>query len=163
MPIIVHSAYSIVDSKLNVIIESSYKLKGDNRDVKRLERLKQNNLLQICGVMIGCTMLFNKKVKNISFPYISTRLHDLTLSLNVSEHKDGIIHTIYEPTMLYRQHDSNTCGVDLGSVSSKFSKLSKVIKGNKRGYYFWKLRTERSLFIYLYYRIKHYLIYHSII
>ncbi|MFI3285198.1 MAG: glycosyltransferase [Rikenellaceae bacterium] len=162
VPIIIHTDRTYTDDKLNITRQSEFNHSGKCKDVvAKIEALKNHNIISIYTTVGGCTMLINRFAKEISFPYINIRMHDATIAMSVSAHKDGIISTIYESTMLYRQHSSNTCGVNTESRLSKFKKLHKVISNNMMGFYIWKVYGRGSFFKFLYYRIKYYFIYYS--
>lgn len=126
-PIVVHTDLKVVDQNLNVLNDSVYSyLKIIIPDKQNIYRIAASN------TVIGCTMLINKAAKNVSLPVPPTALmHDWWIALIVC--KLGSISTIPIPTALYRQHASNTVGVNPVSSSyaiDKIRKISTVIRDN---------------------------------
>jgi hypothetical protein len=72
-------------------------------------------------------MLINKKAKEFAFPINElSSMHDEWLSLKI-KFSNGIISTIHEPTILYRQHANNVIGTkSIGSLKFYFSKLTGI-------------------------------------
>lgn len=104
-PIIVCTNAKLVDSHLNVIEESYWlhKCHCSSMFSDKYYHLFYNNVL-------GCTMLFNHKVKELAFPYPEeTAMHDSWVAATTLWH-GGKILPIEEPLILYRQHSDNTIG-----------------------------------------------------
>lgn len=104
-PALVCCDLRVVDQSLNVIYESYWKY------MKLRPSFLVNKKYAIsCNLFTGCTMMFNKEAKKISFPVSeSMMLHDYWVGLNVIAHK-GNISAINETLILYRQHSTNVCG-----------------------------------------------------
>ena len=155
VPILVHTDKKRVDADLNVILESE--LNRKNEPAEKLEKLmtERNSLEQLrLGTFIaGCVMCFNHLVKEISFPFNNSRMQDSVIAMRVAE-CGGIISTIIEPTMLYRTHGNNTCGVAETSIGSKFRHFAKTIKGNYRMYLLYKIYAGGRLLNFLYRRYR---------
>lgn len=103
IPILVHTDLKVVDEQLKVLGDSFIRYRALNprvRDINHL--LAQNNVT-------GCTMLWNKPLNdviNLGNPEVA--MHDWWFSTSASLF--GQIEFVDEPTVLYRQHDSNTVG-----------------------------------------------------
>lgn len=154
-PIIVHTDRVHVDACLNIKLKSEFNPRNIclGRLMEKLEKLKNPNILAIYTIVGGCTMLFNKAVKELAFPFINVRVHDSICTMAVAN-VGGIIDTILEPTMYYRLHSNNTCGVSDKRLLPKFFHLGSIIKKNMKGFYIWKIYGRGSFFKFLYYRMK---------
>lgn len=123
-PVLVHTDMKIVDSNLEIISESLYKTM----------RIKPNivdtfNYMGVCSCGPGCSMIFNNLAKKVSLNYESLEfipMHDWWIAINTV--KQGKVCFCPIPTMLYRQHNSNTVGAFM--LKSKYSSyiLKKVIR-----------------------------------
>lgn len=104
-PALVCCDLKVVDQSLNVIFDSYWDY------MKLRPSLLVNKKYAIsCNLFTGCTMLFNKEAKNVSFPVSELMiLHDYWVGLNVIAHK-GNVSSINETLILYRQHSTNVCG-----------------------------------------------------
>jgi rhamnosyltransferase len=158
-PIIVHTDRTFVDKNLNVICKSELNPRGisEKRLAIKLQKMKNPNILSIYTIVGGCIMLFNHKVKQLVFPFINIRIHDFTCAMTVANNK-GSIYTITESTMLYRLHDSNTCGVSSSKILPKLFHIYQSLKKNMKGYYIWKFYGKGGFCKFLYYRIKYFFI-----
>lgn len=159
LPIIVHTDRTHVDASLNIKLKSEFNPRNiciDKLSVK-LEKLKNPNILAIYNIVGGCTMFFNKAVKNTVFPFINVRVHDSVCAM-AAANAGGVIDTILESTMFYRLHSSNTCGVSDKRIMPKIVHLFDSIKRNMRGYYIWKIYGKNGFLFFLYYRVKYFFI-----
>lgn len=158
-PIIVHTDRTHVNADLSIRLKSEFNPRGISQErlIKKLNKLKHPDILAIYTIVGGCTMLFNKSVKKIAFPFLNIRVHDSICAMATANH-GGIIATITEPTMYYRIHSTNTCGVSDNRILPKLFHLFDSISKNMRGYYIWKLYGRGSFLKFLYYRIKYFLI-----
>ncbi len=105
IPVCIYSDVMVVNSDLEVISDSYFKMFGTDGDANTLIDLLKKN------VAIGCTMMINKalrdeaiKVKNIDNIY----MHDYWCALICSV--EGELSCIKEQLVLYRQHDDNVTG-----------------------------------------------------
>ena len=128
-PIIIHSDLRVVDKNLNIISNSFWKSSGIKPNY-----LENKNLIQVFNCVTGCTMLFNKTVKELAFPYpASIPMHDWWLAI-VTLRNNGIIRHIDQPTILYRQHGSNEVGARMINFSyfiKKLRTISNTLEGHK--------------------------------
>ncbi|MDH3069551.1 glycosyltransferase [Akkermansia sp. N21169] len=161
-PIIVHTSRTFTDADLNVTLESEFNPNRRSDEVvkKKINALKHPTILAIYTIVGGgCTMMLNHQVKKLVFPYIHVRIHDSFCAIAVAN-AGGIISSIMEPTMYYRLHGNNTCGVDKSSLFKKILYLSDSYKRNIRGYYMWKIYNTGGggIIKFMYYRIKYFLL-----
>ena len=120
-PIIVHTDFTMVDEKLNLISASYFKSAGINPDT-----MKSYNYLGICSYVGGSTMLFNHLVKAITFPVPEiVPMHDFWIGLNTIR-QGGIISTIHQQTKAYRRHSNTVTQISNRSTKSFFLKLSNL-------------------------------------
>ena len=150
-PIIVHSDLFVVDQDLKIKQSSFWKSSGIKPNM-----LKNKNIVQVFNFVTGCTMIFNKKVKDIVFPFPDTiPMHDWWLTIQVLKN-DGIIEELEKPLIYYRQHGMNEVGArnvngkyfinkllnmkNTVDVQLKHVDFLKVINGlNIIGYYWYKI------------------------
>lgn len=129
VPIIVHTDLSISDKNLNILSDSYWE--NTNTDP---EKFKTYNKLGICSVVAGATMLFNQKVKELTFPVAKNApFFDHWMALRVV--KNGVIATVHASTISYRQIGTNLAAVTINQENSFFNKIAsirKVIKANVR-------------------------------
>lgn len=105
-PVVVFSDLRIVDEQLAVIDESLWHFQQFDPNICRDWRslLAQN-------VVLGCAMLANAKVREISLPCrLPDMYHDQWIAVNAAKY--GRIDFIRESTILYRQHADNHSGAN---------------------------------------------------
>lgn len=136
IPICIGTDLKVVDSELNTINESFYKLS------KMLSDADFNSLL-IENDFTGCTMCMNKAViqylkKIDKTDCLKIVQHDWIIALICAS--DGKIAQLNEPTMLYRQHQNNVVGANSFSIKKAFQfstlkkRLSKIKKLKRQIY-----------------------------
>jgi glycosyltransferase involved in cell wall biosynthesis len=104
-PILIHTDLIVVDENLEVIAQSFW----DYSKIS-ISRISTFKYLAVYNLVTGCTMLFNKLAKDVSFPIsLNASMHDIWIALKVSNAK-GIIAAVDQATILYRQHKSNVLG-----------------------------------------------------
>lgn len=104
LPVIVHSDLIVVDVNLSTISPSLWL--HNNNNPSRVTR----KYLPILNYVTGCTMLFNSLARAISLSHTDDQImHDFWISICVDS-VEGIIVSLPIPTILYRQHLSNTIG-----------------------------------------------------
>lgn len=158
-PIIVHTDRTHVDSELKIIRQSELNPRhvSEKQFDKKMELMKNLQILKIYTIVGGCTMFFNHAVKLASFPFINVRVHDSICVMSCIS-VGGVISTINQSTMLYRLHSTNTCGVSDKRLLPKFFHLRNTIKKNMKGFYVWKIYGGGSFFTFLYFRMKYFFI-----
>lgn len=105
-PLLVHTDLKVVDKDLKVHSESFRRYQHINPDLKTL------NHLLVMNIATGCTMMMNKKLREL-IPSIPGEaiIHDWWITLVASAF--GRIEYIDRATIFYRQHGSN----EIGAVS----------------------------------------------
>jgi len=103
-PLLVFTDLKVVDKNLQILKNSFWnyqKLIPElSKDWKKL--LAQN-------VVTGCTMIINKKAKDVCLPFeLPMMIHDQWIAVNIAKY--GKVDYLNEQTILYRQHDSNVAG-----------------------------------------------------
>lgn len=158
-PVIVHTSRTFTDEKLNVKLVSEFnpRNKPDAVVERKIELMKDPNILRIYTIAGGCTMMLNRLAKEAAFPYISLRVHDSVCAMAVAN-KGGVISTIISPTMYYRLHSSQTCGVRSNNLLPKFMHIFKTLASNMRGYHIWKVYGGGNFFKFLYWRFRYFFI-----
>jgi glycosyltransferase involved in cell wall biosynthesis len=147
-PILVHSNLKVADVGLNTINESFWKYQKLNPNFKRL-----NNLL-IQNNVTGCTVMMNKKLKDLlkSVPD-NAIMHDWWFALVTSAF--GVIDYIDKPLILYRQHGANDTGAKKYGIYYFINKtlkydeavksINKIINQGKEFYYIYgNMLTEEQ-------------------
>lgn len=151
IPIVVHTDVAVVDDNLNILVHSHW----DDTNLDP-DKLKSYEYLCISCYTQGNTMLFNKKAKDLAFPLPASYLmHDWLISSRVLQN-NGIIHTIYKPLVLYRQHGDNVCGFrhgDQNSIKSRGKQIGKVIAFNWKKYKELKAAGFGSFCKYVWYKM----------
>lgn len=149
--LIVHSDLRVVNENLLEASESFWK---SSRIYPAI--LENKNYIQVFNCVTGCTMAFNRKVKEVSLPYpVSIPMHDWWLAI-ATLRNGGLIQHITEPTILYRQHDSNEVGarsVDRSYFGRKLRNIAKTLDGQKEIRDFLKDINGLNVIQYYYYKI----------
>lgn len=113
-PILVHTDLKVVNERLDVINESFWSFM--NLDPKR----KDINKLLVENTVTGCTMMINRKLREeIKGIPEKCEMHDWWIALVAS--LIGVIYTIEEPTILYRQHSDNQIGARKNRLIKKIT------------------------------------------
>lgn len=123
MPIIIHTDLKVVDEELNSIADSYFiyqKIKP--------QWSKDFNISLVQNSVTGCTMMINKKAKDISLPIGNNAImHDWWILLKVLQNS-GVVEYIDMSTILYRQHSYN----DIGAKGFSFRKLLSKMNSLKK-------------------------------
>lgn len=107
----------------------------------------------------GCTMMLNKKAKDVSLPYPQeTQMHDSWVTAAVLW-RGGTIVNVAKPTILYRQHGDNTIGAnEVPKFSAQMKSSSSLIKKTHHQYLAAKHLTRIPEFVFfimkIYYMIQ---------
>lgn len=118
LPLLIHTDLKVVDQNLKEIAQSFWHYAGLHPDHTSLNRLLSQN------VMTGCTMLMNRALIDLAHPIPSVAvMHDWWVALVSSCF--GHIQFVNQPTILYRQHDSNDIGAKSYSLMSFLYQSSK--------------------------------------
>lgn len=117
-PCLVHTDLTVVDRHLQVLHKSFLQNQG-------LQHIDDEESLLPClmvqNFVTGCTMVINRALKEKALPFPrDIIMHDYWLALVAA--MSGRIGFVNAPTILYRQHGSNTVG------AVKYLSLSNMIK-----------------------------------
>ncbi len=151
LPILIHSDLHITDCDLNITYDSFWKYQNFKVDLS-----KQKQYIAFGNIVTGCTMMINRMLKEVAFPYPSNLLHDYWLALKAAQY--GKIDNIKEKTILYRQHGDNEAGVGskyskkrvsffnfFANLSQELARYKMVSSGNMFGWFIHRV-------IYFFYR-----------
>jgi glycosyltransferase involved in cell wall biosynthesis len=149
-PIVVHTDLYIVDDNLTIKHNSFWKYSRINPNL-----LTNKGFLQVFNCVTGCTMIFNAKAKDVSFPYPKNApMHDWWVALQTIQ--TGIVQHIDTPTILYRQHDNNEVGarnINGKYFWNKLLQIRETIGGHQKQIAFLKSIKGHSIYKYYYYKI----------
>lgn len=150
-PVLVFTSLRIVDSNLSDTGDTFFSRYGYDFPFSA----RFNNICVNCCVT-GCTMMLNKRAKAVSLPFgAHAPMHDWWIGATVA--RTGVLSVIEQPTMLYRAHGDNLCGVrkvephHLGRMLlhpranlSRFNALKPFLEevgfGGMAKFYFYKTR-----------------------
>ncbi|MCA2734317.1 MAG: glycosyltransferase [Pseudanabaena sp. M135S2SP2A07QC] len=121
--VLVHSDLKMIDSKDNVINQSTWEFEGRNP-----EKLS-TDLLLLCNVVTGCSLIFCKSIVNDILPFPEQDkinwYHDWWIALVAAQ--KGRIEHIRQPLVMYRIHGLNNVGVTKDS-SKIYREIMLLIK-----------------------------------
>jgi glycosyltransferase involved in cell wall biosynthesis len=131
-PVIVNTDLIVVDEAMRIIHPSLWQYENIHHEFP-----KCFSDYAALNVVTGCTMLFNNRVKDIiRKPYDKAVMHDTWITLCTIA-SGGILCNVEKPTILYRQHGSNTlgaCDASMLTVKYKVRNIKKVIYRNMAHY-----------------------------
>lgn len=104
IPLLVHTDLSVVDRDLHLIASSLWEYQNLNPHLgSRLNRIMPQNCVT------GCTVMINRPLAELAMPIAENAImHDWWLALVAAAF--GQIVYLDEPTVLYRQHGTNSIG-----------------------------------------------------
>lgn len=116
-PVLIHTDLLVVDKNLNVLKSSFWE--------KNLSPELVYKYMPITNFVTGCTMFFNRAARQCSINFISDKviMHDYWVALCVWAYQ-GIIFSMSEPTIKYRQHGENV----LGAFKKDSSIMQRFVK-----------------------------------
>ena len=122
MPVLIHTDLKVADEGVNVVAESFWEYQYLNpKTSKSLNRLLTQN------AVTGCTMMINKALKDkIKLIPEQAIAYDWWISLVAALF--GKIDYVTSPTILYRQHDSNSIGAKEWGLKyiNKMARLGRI-------------------------------------
>lgn len=105
--VLVHSDLEMIDSKDNIINQSTWEFEGRNPEKLSID------LLLLCNVVTGCSLIFCKSIVNDILPFPEQDkihwYHDWWITLVAAQ--KGRIEHIRQPLVMYRIHGLNNVGV----------------------------------------------------
>jgi glycosyltransferase involved in cell wall biosynthesis len=124
IPLLVFSDLHVVNESLKIIENSFWKYqKLIPKTAKNWKKLVAQN------VITGCTIIMNKRAKEVSLPFVlDMMIHDQWIGVNVAKY--GKIAYIDKQTILYRQHGKNVAGAHsygFKYISSKLMQIKKIL------------------------------------
>lgn len=141
-----HSNVTIVDENAKVL-EQNYWRKFHFLPEKRFTLLKTI----VNPSVIGMTMMLRRRAKDYIFPYTAGNmlLHDSWCAIKTIQ-KGPIISDV-RPTVLYRQHSNNVCGLNYFKYSNdgRIKKIKNFTKNNYEKYRNMHFLFRISLFEFL--------------
>jgi len=148
IPLLVFTDLHVVDESLKIIENSFWKYqKLIPKTAKNWKKLVAQN------VITGCTIIINKKAKEVSLPLvIDMMIHDQWIGVNVAKY--GKIEYIDKQTILYRQHGSNVAGAHsygLKYISNKLIQTKKILNYFQKASKYFK---EISILEIIFYKIQ---------
>ena len=149
IPILVHTNYRIVDSKLA-------ELRTPPASFKNYTDLSS---LSINNCITGCTMMINEALKNLigNVDTESVGMHDWWFGLIANCF--GMVKYLPQVTILYRQHEGNVVGANTGMADSgSGSKMKRILRGIKKNlrYYRKEFKYDSITAKQIYYFRKYY-------
>ena len=116
-PVLLFTDLKVVDENLNVLHDSFWR-----HQKYILNVISDYRKLLALNVVTGCTTIFNQASKRVVLPMPADFVHDMWIAINVAYY--GKLYSIDKPTILYRQHSSNTVGAHKIGFSYFKSKLN---------------------------------------
>lgn len=119
-PVLCHTDLAVVDSNLNSIHSSFYKMQKFDISKTSLNRALVQN------IVTGCTIMINRPLLNLAKNTNSENviMHDWWLFLIASAF--GKVEVVNTPTIMYRQHGSNQLGAQNPSEIAYYAKRLKT-------------------------------------
>ena len=117
-PFYVHTDVKVVDANLNVINNSFLQLLRFPHSVIS----KNKHYAMLFNYITGCTVMGNAKARELSLPFPEfIDMHDSWIARKTIL-EGGKVLTLFEATMLYRQHGNNVLG-----ASNKMSIKKRIV------------------------------------
>lgn len=156
-PLLVFTNLKVVDENLQLIHESFWKYARLNINI-----LTDFNYLAVCNCVTGCTIMINRKAKDICLPFSEkTKMHDSWIALIVCKY--GIIDYVDDTTILYRQHSENVFGASKEEIKStttyvisRLKSFVEVVNGNRIQFELLKELNYGSIVKFIFYKISYY-------
>lgn len=124
--VVINTDLKVVDEQLNEISPSFWAY-----NKIRPALLKSFEYLTVCNAFTGCTMMINQAAKELALPISEKALmHDKWIALKVAA-AGGILESIHEATVLYRQHGNNQIGARKIGLAHYFIQLKSLAATRK--------------------------------
>lgn len=119
--VVINTDLKVVDEQLNEIHPSFW---AYNKIKPVL--LRSFEYLTVCNAFTGCTMMINRAAKELALPISEKALmHDKWIALKVAA-AGGILESVHEATVLYRQHGENQIGARKIGIAHYFKQLRSL-------------------------------------
>ena len=156
MPLLVFTDLKVVNEDLELVSESFWKYA--RLDVKLLSDF---NFLGICNCVNACTIMINRKAKEICLPFSDkAKMHDAWIALKICKY--GVIGHVDKSTILYRQHSNNVFGAGkeefkttTNYLISRLKLFSRVINGNLKQFELLKEIGYGNIYKYIFYKVSY--------
>lgn len=148
VPLLVHTDLSIVNQNLEDVGLSMYKtLKAYPKKIK-----SNKHIPFIAYLVTGCTILGNKKLKEVSLPFPEDiDLHDVWV-FRKAILSNGNVSSLYDKTILYRQHQSNVRG-----ASKSKQTLKDKLTLNKQAFQIYnKYVPNSNIITFIYWKVNYF-------
>ena len=143
-PVLVFSDSKVVDQDLRIIHDSFWNY---NKIFPKLI-LSQPDYISVFNCAPGCTMIFNRELKNHLTDYDENIImHDWYIMIKALQ--NGTVQYYDKALMLYRQHQNNVMGASKISFTNRFSKIFKikyVLKSQIQDFCFVRQYTKINIF-----------------
>ena len=147
-PVIVHTTWTLTDADLNVLVENYWKDTHFHP-----ERYYSTGLIALATPVGGAEMMFNHYLKTLLFPLADNTLyHDKWIPMVAVRNNCKFI-PLKVPTLFYRMHNNNACGINYNHRRSFFARIKGIWIDNKRLATRLKQAGYGSFYKYLYYKI----------
>ena len=125
-PVLIHTDLMVVNKELDIIENSLWRISKKNPELQ-----KNLDYLSVSNCVTGCTVMINKKAKEIVLPIPKQAImHDWWIALCVA--KNGVIDFINEPMGYYRQHEKNAIGASVYKSNYLLTNLMNIVQVIKR-------------------------------
>lgn len=149
--ICIHTDAAVADSQYNVVASSLWK---QSRVIPNL--LEKINYIQVSNCVTGCTMMFNRKARDLALPANKLApMHDFWVAYSTLAN-GGILNHMNKSTMLYCQHGGNEVGANNVNVSyfkKKFCSIRGVLRVNKQQFMKMNRMSGISFWEYLFCKV----------
>ncbi len=151
IPVLVHTDLCVVDEELGVLFDSMWKGQKTYPEL-----YKQPEQVAIQNLVTGCTVLMNRAALKRVTPFPAEALmHDWWIAINVIKY--GIIGSIPETTVYYRQHKNNQIGFKSAGLFGNLYQLFDFRRSVNAYSGLWRMlkRLDFKVYVFklLYYKI----------
>ncbi len=150
-PILIHTNLCIVDYNKTIIASDFWQY----ANIKPSLLVSDIHFMALCNPITGCTILLNQtaKIQITPFPK-SIIMHDAWIGICIR--KKGIIKSINEATIYYRQHGDNCVGATKYkfSLANKIYSLQKLYQRDKHIYDIYHPLIYKNYLSFLYHKTR---------
>lgn len=148
IPIFVHTDVKVVDATLNIREESFFKMLRFPHSVISSSK----HYAMLFNYITGCTVMGNAKSRQFALPFPSfIDMHDSWIARKTIL-EGGKVISLFEPTMLYRQHGNNVLGA--GNKMSLKKRVIGFINAYKQYSLLYRKNKWVIPFSFIYHKIK---------
>ncbi len=122
-PVVVNTDLKVTDSHLKVLHPSFWTYSRIDCDL-----LRDFNYLAVYNAFTGCTMMIDRAARDLSLPVSpEATMHDKWIALKVA-YAGGVLASLKEATILYRQHGTNEVGANKVDRKYYFKRILSLKK-----------------------------------